>query len=102
MATTYRMDDQTVVKPSNATQSWAEATRWNGHNNIGVSSGSEWRDCQLYRSRKGRYYVVTESRIEGEQDHAEWVSNAEAARWLLLNDHELPEELAGLEQEVSE
>ena len=33
---------------------------------------------------------------------AEWVSNEEAARWLLLNDEDLPDELAGLEDEVSE
>jgi hypothetical protein len=34
--------------------------------------------------------------------HAEWVSPEEATRWLLLNEHELPEGLQKHEQTVSE
>ena len=33
---------------------------------------------------------------------AEWVSDEEAARWLLTNEHELPENLARLEDEITE
>lgn len=56
----------------------------------------------LYRSRKGRYYVEHDSQWQGSTPSAEWVSNHEATRWLLANDHELPKELAALEDEVSE
>lgn len=33
---------------------------------------------------------------------AEWVSPEQAARWLMLMGHELPEDLTALEKEVSE
>jgi hypothetical protein len=97
------MDDGTVVKTENATQHWDEATRWNGNNHISVATGSQWEHQTLYRSRKGRYYVEHESQWQGSTPHAEWISNHEAARWLLANGHdELPEGLAALESEVSE
>lgn len=99
---TYRMDDGTVVKTENATESWDEATRWDGNNHISKATGSQWVHETLYKSRKGRYYVVHESQWQGSTPHAEWVSNHEAARWLLNNEHELPDDLAPLEEEVSE
>jgi hypothetical protein len=99
---TYRMSDGTVVKTENATQVWEQARDWNGSNHIGRSSRSQWHDEYLNRSRKGRYYKVYESRVQGETDSAEWVSNEEAARWLIFNDHELPEELKALEEQITE
>ena len=58
----------------------------------------------LHKSRKGRYWLEYWSQWQGSTPHAEWISNHEAARWLLHNneDHELPDDLAALEQEVSE
>lgn len=99
---TYRMDDDTVVKTENATAQWDEESDWDGSNNIGRSSCSQWHDQTLHRSRKGRYYIEYRSRVQGENDHAEWISTRAAARWLLANDHELPADLAPLEDEVSE
>ncbi len=99
---TYRMDDGTVIKTENATAEWAEDKRWDGNNMISVATGSQWNHQTLYRSRKGRYYIEHESQWQGSTPHAEWVSNHEAARWLLANDHELPEDLAALEAEVCE
>ena len=100
--TRYRMSDNTIVDTKNATAEWDEMRRSDGSNMIGCSSGSQWLDQSLYRSRKGRYYTVTYSRIQGRPDHAEWISNEEAARWFLLNNIELPANLAKLESEVSE
>jgi hypothetical protein len=99
---TYRMDDGTVVKTENATHSWEEDTRWNGNNRISVATGSQWEHQTLHRSRKGRYWLECWSQWQGTTPHAEWISNHEAVRWLLANDHTLPEELAALEAEVSE
>jgi hypothetical protein len=99
---TYRMEDGTVVKTENATASWEEDTRWDGNNFISVATGSQWTHETLYRSRKGRYYVVHTSQCQGSLAHAEWVSKHEAARWLLANDETLPEDLAALEEVVSE
>ncbi len=99
---TYRLDDGTVVKTENAKRSWNEDTRWNGNNFISVATGSQWNHQTLYCSRKGRYWVEHESQWQGSTPHAEWVSNHEAARWLLANGHELPDDLRALEVEVSE
>lgn len=85
----YRVDD-------------GEARDWDGSNHIGRASGSQWHAHTLYRSRKGRYYVEHRSSMQGHRDHAEWVSPEEATRWLMQNDHELPEELKHFEDEVSE
>jgi hypothetical protein len=96
------MDDNTVVKTENATRYWREARDWNGSNHIGRSSRSQWHDQTLYRSRKGRYYVEFCTRVEGEMDRVDWVSNREATRWLILNECELPDDLKELEDEVTE
>jgi hypothetical protein len=99
---TYRMTDGTVVKTENATSSWKEDTWWDGSNHISVATGSQWNHQELLRSRKGRYWLECWSQIQGSLAHAEWLSNHEAARWLLANGHELPDDLKELEEIVSE
>lgn len=99
---TYRMSDGTVVKTENASEHWEEATRWDGHNHISVATGSQWVHQALYRSRKGRYYIEHTSQWQGSFPSAEWVSNEEAARWLVANGEPLPKELAGLEEQITE
>jgi hypothetical protein len=42
------------------------------------------------------------SQWQGVRPTAEWLSERDAARWLLANDHELPEELAHFEEEICE
>lgn len=98
----YRMSDGTVVDTKNATKSWEEATRWDGHNHISVATGSQWDHQTLYRSRRGRYYIEHESQWQCSAPSAEWVSNEEACRWLLANSREVPEELGGVAEEVFE
>lgn len=89
----YRMDDGTVVDTENATMHFEEDTYFDGSNRISKATGDQWTHQDLYRSRKGRYYVVHSSQWQGSRDHAEWVSKREAARWLALNGHDIPEEL---------
>lgn len=98
----YRMDDGTIVKTENASQSWEEATFWDGNNHISRATGSQWDHETLHRSRKGRYWVECTSQRQGTRAHAEWFSDHKAAQWLLHNEHELPEDLKALEAEVSE
>lgn len=98
----YRMNDGMVVDTANATQSWDEETDWNGNNRISRATGGQWEHETLYRSRRGRYYVEHTSQWQGSMPHAEWVSPQDAARWLLLNEHELPDELTEYEEQVSE
>lgn len=97
----YRIDGM-VVDTANATASWDEATRWDGRNHISIPTGSQWEHQRLYRSRKGRYWLECWSQWQGSTPHAEWLSPQEAARWLLANDEELPDDLAQYEEEVSE
>ncbi|MGH8469367.1 MAG: hypothetical protein ACREVY_10430 [Gammaproteobacteria bacterium] len=95
-------DDGTVVDTDRASDQWEEKSEWNGSNHIGRSSGSQWHDQALYRSRKGRYYVEHRSRVQGQRNHVEWVSPEEAARWLIYNDYELTQDLGHLEDEATE
>jgi len=99
---TYQMDDGTIVKTENATQEWKEDKNWDGNNWISVATGSQWEHQRLYRSKKGRYWIEHTSQWQGSRDHAEWISNRSAVRWLLANDHEIPEELQALVDEVEE
>lgn len=98
----YRMDDGTVVDTEKAQQSWDEETDWDGNNHISRATGSQWHHQTLYKSRKGRYYVEHTSQWQGSRPHVEWVSREEAARWLIHNEHDLPEDLKELESEVVE
>jgi hypothetical protein len=86
----YRMSDSTVIDTANATASWRD---------------SDGR-TELYRSRRGRYYVAHTMQWKGSQ-HAprvfcEWISDHEAVRWLLANEHKIPAELLPLVEDVSE
>lgn len=98
----YRMDDGTVVDTSRASAVWQETTDWDGRNQISRATGSQWNHQTLYRSRRGRYYLEYSSQWQGSRDHVEWVSPEEAARWLLLMDESMPEDLAALEDSIIE
>jgi hypothetical protein len=97
----YRIDG-TVLDTENATAHWDEETDWNGNNQISRATGSQWDHQTLYRSRRGRFYLVHESQWQGSLPHAEWISEQEAARWLLMMEHELPDDLQPFADEVSE
>ena len=98
----YRMEDGTVVDTDNSSAHWEPAKDFNGSNMIDRSTGSQWHHQTLYRSRKGRYYLVHDSQMQGYKAHAEWISEQEATRWLLHQEIELPEDLAKFAEEVSE
>lgn len=100
--TTYRLDDDTIVDTDNATAVWQEDTEWDGSNHISRATGSQWEHQTLYRSRRGRYYLVHSSQWQGSTPTAELLSDANAARWLVLMGHPLPEDLSQFEMEVVE
>lgn len=100
--TTFRMENGTIVKTENAKQKWDEQTDWDGNNHISRPTKSQWEHQTLYQSRKNRFWILHESQWQGSLPHAEWVSEHEAARWLMLNEYELPKVLALLEDEISE
>jgi hypothetical protein len=96
------MSDGMVVDTDNANKHWDENTRWNGNNHISVATGSQWEHQILYMSRRGRFYIERTSQWQGSTPSAEWVSNEEAARWLLANEHEIPDNLKVVAEAVSE
>lgn len=98
----YRMNDDRIVDTDKAQQQWTEATYWNGSNSISKNTDSEWEHQTLFKSKNGNYYLENSSAYEGRKSTAEWVSMTQAAAWLVLNDHELPEDLARYTDEVSE
>ncbi len=99
---TYKMENGTVVITENATKHYEETSDWDGHNHIGRSSRSQWHDQDLYRSRKGRYYLTHRSRVDGERDWAEWISNEQAAAWLAHNEIAIPDELKAAAETITE
>ena len=98
----YRLEDGSIVNTSKAQAHWEEDTRWDGSNHISKATGSQWVHQTLYRSAKGRYYVETVSQWQGSLPGAELVSAEDAARWLLDNGHELPDDLAEYESAIEE
>ena len=99
---TYRMEDQTIVKTENASNHWAEETDWDGRNHISRATGDQWTHQDLYRSRKGRYYLEHTSQWQGSRAWAEWISPQSAAAWLELNDHAIPEDLKAAAEDITE
>jgi hypothetical protein len=98
---TYRIESS-IVRTENATRSWDEATTHDGRNYISRATGSQWNHQRLHRSRRGRYWLECESDWQGSTPHAEWLSPEAAARWLLSQDHEIPDELRAAAAEVEE
>lgn len=98
----YRMDDGTIIDTDNAKATWGEEKDWNGNNMIGRSSRSQWHAQTLRRSRKGRFYIEHSSSESGVMDRAEWISNHAAVAWLILNEHDVPEDLSDIVDAVSE
>jgi len=89
----YKTDSDAVVDTESAAAHWEEATQWNGSNHISKATGSQWEHETLYKSSKGRYWVEHVSQWQGSTPHAFFLTHEEAARWLLSNEHELPEDL---------
>lgn len=97
----YKIDGA-VVDTLKAKRQWDEATRWDGRNHISVPTGSQWEHEVLYLSARGRYYLVSFSQWQGTTPSAEFISDFEAARWLLENNEELPADLAHHAAEIAE
>lgn len=94
--------DRVILDTDKATHHWSESTEWDGSNHISLATGSQWEHETLYRSAKGRYWIEHTSQWQGSKDTARIVDASEAATWLLRQDHDLPADLAHLEDEVSE
>lgn len=98
----FKMDDGTVVDPELASDTWEEHTYFDGRNMISKATGSQWEHETLYRSKKGRYYIVWYSQRQGSGSTARWLDHKEAVSWILLNKGEVPADLADVAADVVE
>lgn len=98
----YKTSSGNLVDTDKAVTGWDEGTRWDGSNQISLATGSQWDHETLHCSSRGNYYVVRSSQREGTPDYAEMKTDKEAAEWLLLNEHPLPDALTDLGNEISE
>lgn len=89
----HKMEDGRLVDTSKAKKHWSEDTRWNGSNHVSLNTDSQWEHETLYLSAKGNYYLELTSDWQGSSPVYVWVTKEKAAKWLLLNNHELPEDL---------
>jgi len=98
----YRMNDGTIVDAAKASQTWEEATDWNGSNQISRNTRDQWEHETLYRSAKGRYWKEFVSGRRQGQGEAYFLEPPETAAWLIANDHELPDDLKQHEDNILE
>jgi len=90
----YRMDTGGVVDTRKAQRLWEESRGWNGNNYISRATGSQWEHEELYRSTKGRYYIVSWSQWQGTgPGETRYLDAREAAAWLVYHGHEIPADL---------
>ena len=96
----FKLEDGTLVDTDKARASWDEASDWNGSNHISRATGDQFLHETLFKSAKGRYYILHSSQWQGSRNYATETTPEEAAKWILLNDGKLPEDLAKLVEEI--
>jgi len=94
----FKQENGSLVDTDKAQEAWDEASDWNGKTHISRATGNLFLHETLYKFAKGRYYLVRFSQwLSPHNDHGKKISPEEAAKWLLLNEKELPEDLVKLE-----
>ena len=65
-----------------------EDTDWDGRNHISCATGSQWEHEALYRTA-GMVWILNHwSDYSGSSDNYEVISEKQAARWLVRNNHD--------------
>lgn len=83
--------------------SFEDGTRWNGHSNIGLNSGSEWIDETLWLTPAGRWILNRdETRYHAGPDHYAYITDDQARDWLIrseINEEAITEHFGPLPDE---
>ena len=98
---TYKIDGR-IFRTSNCLNYWLEDTAWDGRNRISVNTGSQWEHQKLYKSAKGTYWMESWSSWQGSVASAEIMSDHDAAVWLAVNGHEIPDDLDTIISDLEE
>lgn len=91
-----------VIDTEKASAFWHEDTWFDGHNEISRATGLQWTHEKLYKSSKGNYYLECWSDWQGVQATAHFITEDEAAEWLITNNHAVPAELSQNADRVAE
>ena len=76
----FRMTDGTICDTTSFRRHWHDDRYWNGWGVCSRSTGC-WFKETLFLDYVGRYFLLTET----PKPSCEWLTNNEAARWLLAN-----------------
>lgn len=68
---------------------YKEATEWNGNNNISKATRNQTEHEILYRTASGKWVLNSWSQWQGTTESWEVVSRKFAAKWLVINEHEV-------------
>lgn len=98
----YKMNDGSIVDTDLSIEIWVETTIFTGNSHVSVNTGSEHKHETLYKSAKGRYYIEKTSDWQGSIPSAKFITPLEAAKWIILNEEELPEDLLELKNDCVE
>lgn len=84
----YRLDefDGKVLEgwfDPKASESFEEATRWDGNNSVSVVADSKYGHEELYRTKKGRWVLNRWSQWQGVEETYEFIGDEHAREWLL-------------------
>lgn len=79
-----------------------EGRRWDGRNHISLATGSQWQHEQLIRTAGKQWIVWHWSQWQGSTDSYESLTDAEAAAWLVRNEHDDVPEILGEHVEALE
>lgn len=86
----FDSDGQLCWADLSKAEAYADGTRWNGNNNVGRNSGSEWIDETLYRTAGGRWLLNRDAtRYHNGDDAYRYLTDDEARDWLIrTEEHE--------------
>jgi len=82
-----------------AAKKYEEATWFDGSNRISKATGSQWDHQELYQTRSGGWVLYSWSQWQGRGESYRQVTPAEAADWLITNNHEIPDVLEEVVQQ---
>jgi hypothetical protein len=85
--TCYDEYGKPYVFNTNNCKEFEEDTRWNGHNEISLATGTQFDHETLYRTKKGTWVLLSWSQWQGSAEEYEIIDKTTAIHWLLKNNY---------------
>jgi len=81
---------------------YEEDLLWDGKNYISCATRSQWEHQYLYHTTGGSWVLYKWSQFQGSLPSYTQITAHEAVRWLIMNGHDIPDNLKALatEQEL--